>query len=671
MLKLKSRLKVDKLVVLPNIAEQLDDQDLRKIAGECCKKYLEDKASRMIWETQTRKIVELVSLEHQQKNWPIENASNVKLPVITTANLQLAAKLYQETVRNNKVVYVAVVGQDPTGVKQERARREAQCLNYQLLIKSDTWLTAFDKLTHTIGIVGVCFQKIYYDPILAETVAETIPYTDLVINAHVKDLESARRVTHKLSMHKNDILEKIRAGTFCINDEVVLNDEDIGEENPDNMTVLEQHCYLDLDGDNYEEPYIVTILEKNQEVLRIVARYDMSRVIKNNKDKIQSIKPKIYFVDYHCLPNPDGSYYSLGLGHLLYDLTHSCNTTVNQLIDAGRLANTPTGIATKNFRVKGGKLPLLPGNIAVLDTQLMGTKIEDEIMMLEFREPSPTLFNLLNFLSQKANELATINDVNLGQAEVQNVATNVMSSQIEQGQKVSNSIHKRVFRGLKKAFEKFYEFNSIYLDLQEYSEMLDIPPGLLQNDWDPSGIDVRPIADPELGNETVRLQRLQFMKEAMIDDPNISKVINIYEWAKQVCETMSIANLDHLLLPPNPNAPPPPEVLKLQSDIAAQHDQVQLQMRDQQLKAADVQIRAHLAQAEIAKLMSEATLNASQAHTEQQAPRMAAMENAKDVAVAGMKEQSNIHQTHVKAAVDLEGKKIAAAAKSKTDNTGK
>src|SRR3990167_6191352 len=58
---------------------------------------------------------------------------------------------------------------------------------------------------------------------------------------------------------------------------------------PQPRVILEQHTYLDLDGDCYCEPYIVTIDRDTKKVLRIVARFQKDNVISNKDGMIIKI----------------------------------------------------------------------------------------------------------------------------------------------------------------------------------------------------------------------------------------------------------------------------------------------------------------------------------------------------------------------------------------------
>src|SRR5439155_1454639 len=62
--------------------------------------------------------------------------------------------------------------------------------------------------------------------------------------------------------------------------------------------ILEQHTYLDLDDDEYQEPYIVTFEEQSKKVLRVVARFDSDGIIKNKENKLVCIEPVEYYTKY-------------------------------------------------------------------------------------------------------------------------------------------------------------------------------------------------------------------------------------------------------------------------------------------------------------------------------------------------------------------------------------
>ena len=55
---------------------------------------------------------------------------------------------------------------------------------------------------------------------------------------------------------------------------------------------LEQHNWMDLDGDGYAEPYIVTVHRPSEMVCRIAARYEEDGIVAN-KGEVVRIEPAL------------------------------------------------------------------------------------------------------------------------------------------------------------------------------------------------------------------------------------------------------------------------------------------------------------------------------------------------------------------------------------------
>jgi len=54
--------------------------------------------------------------------------------------------------------------------------------------------------------------------------------------------------------------------------------------------------------------------------------------------------------EYGFIPNPESSVYDLGFGHLLFPINEAINSTLNQLFDAGHLANAGGGFIGSGSR---------------------------------------------------------------------------------------------------------------------------------------------------------------------------------------------------------------------------------------------------------------------------------------------------------------------------------
>lgn len=350
-----------KLYESENIAEDLDDDELQKIGMRCSREYDLDEASRTEWLEMMQEAIKIAKQVLEQKTTPWPNAANVKFPLITNAIISFASRTYPEIIRGNKVVLAGVIGPDPTGKKEQIARRVSNHMSYQLLVESPNWEEDTDKLLMILPLMGTVFRKSYYDPFLQMPTTDLCLPDRITIDNHAKTIESARRITHQLDLYDNDLIERMRAGIYREIDLEKLNDN-ISENNDEDKLhcILEQHRYLDLDDDGYAEPYIVTFHKESQTVLRIKSRFSLENIIERN-NKIVKITPDCYFTAYHFIPNPDGTFYSIGYGTLLYPINETINTTINQLLDAGTLSNRQAGFIGKGLRIKKGNIAVKPG----------------------------------------------------------------------------------------------------------------------------------------------------------------------------------------------------------------------------------------------------------------------------------------------------------------------
>ncbi len=526
--------KLIELQAKTNIAEDLDDDDLLKIGHDVVRDYQFDEDSRQHYIMQMQEAIKIAKQVDEVKTYPWPDAANVKYPLITSASIQFASRTYPEIVKGNRVVKCAVLGDDPDGSKEDLAAQISKQMSDQLLISSNEWEPGTDKLLHMLPILGTVFRKTYWHEIMGHSRSEVCTPDEIILNANIKSLEDARRITHILYQFKNDIKSRVNAGLYCDIDLTLpdisyahqtikeagdldasysINDED----SP--YSILEQHRYLDLDDDGYEEPYIVTVELKSRKVLRIVARYDLDsiKLSKDNK-KVISISPINYFTAYTFIPDPCGGFYGIGFGQLLLPINKMINTLLNQLIDSGTLANMQGGFFGRGVRFKNGKISAKPGEWIPLEAAA-GSSLKDNIIPFPFKEPSNVLYQLLGLMMQAGKELSSVSDAMQGQEQAQNVPATTILALIEQGNKVFGAIQKRLYRSFKQEFEKMFRLNKIYLDSSnygfDYQKINGGKPAPTSIDYNDPQIDVCPVADPSVSSEAQRMARIQALTQMM------------------------------------------------------------------------------------------------------------------------------------------------------------
>lgn len=583
---------LDKFLEQTNIAKDLDEELLTEIGDEVYQGYRRDLESKQTWDMQVDEWVKLAAQVKDEKSYPWPKASNVKYPLLATAAMQFAARAYPSLVpADGKIVQFKVVGVDPQGQKAVLADKLAKHMNYQLLEDMEDWEEEMDRLLIQLPIVGCLFKKTYFDPIKKRNVSKLVGPKDLVVNYWASSLEAAHRKTEIIPMTKNQIQSYKNAELFLDVDlPDVRNQPDLpnktdvhGNSAPSKAdastpyVILEQHTYWDLDDDGYQEPYIITIEEQSKKVLRIVARFDSDGIIEENEDVI-CIEPVEYYTKYGFIPNPDGGFYDIGFGHLLGPLNESANTVINQLVDAGTLANLQAGFIGKGLKLKMGESRFSPGEWKAVNAT--GDDIKKQIFPLPIKEPSDVLFKLLGMLVESGKELASVAEIFTGKMPGQNTPATTTQTAVEQGMKVFTAIYKRTWRALAKEFRKVFRLNSLYEEnFRKAQQILDEP--ITPQDYNRQTYDVCPTADPAAVSTTQKLQKATMLLELLP-----LGTINIMEATKRLLEGMEQPQIEALMQ--QQEQPPDPKIMQVQAKMQMDKEKHEL---DKVMKQLELQFK--------------------------------------------------------------------------------
>ena len=590
-------LSLDDLQNEDNIAELLDDQTLSRIGDRVLSGYRIDIESRAEWQEIINKALKIAKQTMDTKNLPWPDASNMKFPLITKAAIDFASHAYPEIVQNDRLVKVTATGNDYNqdgdaynGPKALRASNVQTFLHYQLLEQSDDWQESMDKLLHILPILGTAFKKNYWDPVRKKICYDICQPDKIVVNYNITALDCARRVTHELVKYANDIVMRMNAKIFKeypMDTLLSMSGSAMGEDKYSiPIELLEQHCWLDLDGDGYEEPYIVTVHKASSKVLRIYNRFKEIKYVDDTarNKKVLFIEAEECFIDYHFIKSPDGGYYSVGFGTMLYPLNQAINIIFNQLVDAGTLNNQQAGFIGRGLRMKNGEIRLKLGEWKVLDAAA-GTDIQKNIVPLPTKEPSAVLYQLLGMMVDVGKDLASINDVMDGSQAAQNVPATTVLALLEQGMKVRSAIHKRIYRALQKEFKQIYYLDRKYLDDSTYQRVIEQHASVAA-DFAEDGCQVLPVADPSMSSNMERLQKAQIIATV----PGV----NPYQASHTMLESLQLdQKLITALLPkPDPNAPPTPQVQEIMSNVQLHNAQAELFKAQAQVAVGQPQVDA-------------------------------------------------------------------------------
>lgn len=586
-MELKAKLSLETIQDSDNLANEVGEKLLDEIGRVVVQDYEIDEQSRRKWKVKMEDATELALQLVQPKNYPWPKAANVKFPLLTIASLQFASRAYPALVKAPDLVKFRVQGKDEGGTKASRAGRISRHMSWQLLEQDEKWEEDQDRAFLALPILGCVFKKSYYDAVREHNCSKLVLPKNLCVHYYAKSIEDAERKTEIFELYEREVRERVLRGLFKDHEygpppAPEEREEDTRQglsaplsdsETP--RTFLEQHRYLDLDGDGYKEPYVVTVEKASKKVARIVARIEevvteqsvaieelQKRIralaeglpqpnpgepptpqqvavirqaemqinawnaqieeLARQKPKVLRIKPIEYYTKYSFIPAPDGGFYDLGFGALLGPINDSVNTLINQLIDSGTLQNGSMGFIGKGARIKGGKVRFSPFEWKRVD--VAGATLRDSLVPLPVNAPSDVLFNMLSLLINYAERLGSVTDAMMGENPGQNTPAYNMSAMLEQGLQVFNGIFKRVYRSFRTELRRLYKLNAIYLDSEEYFSYQDSDVTALRADYTSDPKDLIPAADPNAFSSKEKLVKAQAIREAAMTAPGYDPI---------------------------------------------------------------------------------------------------------------------------------------------------
>ena len=555
-----------------NLADEMDERTLGRIAQELISDFKKDKVSRGDWEQAYTQGLDLLGFKYVNNTRPFQGASGVTHPLLSEAVTQFQAQAYKELLPSDGPVRTQIIGADTTEVSQQ-AERVQDFMNYMLMEQMEEYTPDTDQLLFSLPLAGSAFKKIYYDEIKQRAVAKFVPAEDLVVPYYATDLKDCERITHIVKMSENDVLKQQKAGFYRdvellpkqperspIQDKLnELEGVKPAGEKEYQYNILEMHIDLNLNEfqeENAEKevklPYIVSIDEGSGEVLSIYRNY-------NQDDDTYSRKE--YFVHYKFLPGL--GFYGFGLIHMIGGLSRSATQALRQLLDAGTLANLPAGFKSRGIRIRDDDQPFQPGEFRDVDAP--GGNIRDQFQILPFKEPSATLFQLLGFVVQAGQRFAAIADMQMGE-DAQNRAVGTTIALLERGSRVMSAIHKRCYYAMKQEFRLLAKVFADYLPpIYPYS-VYGADQAVKQTDFD-DRVDIIPVADPNIMSMSQRVTLANENLKIAISNPQMH---NIREAYRRVYEALGTKNIDALLKPeimPQPEDPATENAKSLQMQM--------------------------------------------------------------------------------------------------------
>jgi len=668
-----------------NLAFDMDENDLSKIASELLDGVNRDELSRKDW-LETRALgIQLLGLKLEKprtdlggSSAPLEGMSTVRHPLLLEATVSFQATARAELlpacgpvkVRNDtsilpRNVIASPNQEDPdnpypslppasvTANSDERAETLERDLNHYLLNCTD-YVADTDRMLFYVGFGGDGFKKVYHCPLRRQPISESVDAEDLIISNGATDIKNCGRLTHRMKMRKSDvrrmqILEAYldvdltppqqKNETAVDRQKNAVAGYNPSTQNPEDRDheILEIYCELILDEfapDRFKNkglplPYRVTIERESRKILSVNRNWSKS-------DK--ECRAKEYFVQFPMVRGL--GFYGLGYIHLLGNTTIALTAAWRLQLDNGMFSNFPGFLYSKGIgRQLTNQFRVPPGGGVGLEIGAQAS-IKDAVMPLPYKETGPSFANFTTHVEEVGRRMAQTANINVGEGK-QDAPVGTTLALIEQATKVMDSAHKRLHAAQDKEFkllvERLREDPDAFFrccktekkwEKKQFLEALD-------------DYHIVPVADPNNPTSLHRLAKAMAIAQMAKEDPNLFDPVAV------ALRVMQTADIDPTgLLRPVPKTPAPDprmEAIKQKADSVSQQNQIQLM---------EAQIKA---QTEAASIQDNAAERASREKIEQSKIQLELLKIKQDEIIHTQQMKNDTIQAHHKMALDQAG----------------
>lgn len=529
-----------------NLASEIDQGELLKVSDEVLDLIKVDLDSRKEWEKTYAEGIKLLGLKMEERTEPWDGACGVFHPLLSEAVVRFQSETIISTFPASGPVKTQIIGK-VTPDKSQAASRVQEDMNYQLTEKMPEYRSEHERLLWSLPITGSAFKKVYFDPSLNRQVAMFVPAEDIIVPYGASDLQSSPRITHRMRKTENEIRKLMSQGFYLDIDlpdpeeirteiEKRQNEETgISAIKDERFTIYEVHCELDLPG--FEDtkdghttqialPYVITMLSSG-EVLAIRRNYIEEDPVKQKR---------MHFVHYIYIPGY--GFYGFGLIHLVGGFAESATSLLRQLVDAGTLSNLPGGFKSKDLRVKGDDTPIAPGEWR--DVDVTGMTIKDSIIPLPYKEPSATLFNLMNTIVEEGRRFASVADLKIADMSGQTPVGTTLAI-LERTLKVQSAVQARVHVAMR------HEFKLLASIVRDYTPPIynyETEGGPLAKMSDYDMVEVIPVSDPNASTMAQKVVQYQAALQLAQGAPDIYDLPLLH---RQMLEVLGIKDVDKIV----------------------------------------------------------------------------------------------------------------------------
>lgn len=286
-----------------NLAAYMNEQEQAVWSQKCCDRYESDLQSRADRMKKLKLLQEMHALIMKRKDFPFQNAANIRTPSLTGPVLQIESRLYDMVWPITGRVFTVVPATAEDGQFATMTERFA---NSYCRYKMPYMAQGMRDTLHQMCLYGSSFRRTYWNDFERRVRSDWVPMDDFVVaykqRSQDPSMSDVPRYTMRHHMTRAEIQDYGADGIFINTDKLGGQDDKGGTEEQDSefkqasdkidgtsfdendsdwpRPVLEQHCRWKLPNKPKKHPsfdgkphYVVVTLDaRSRQVLRISLR---------------------------------------------------------------------------------------------------------------------------------------------------------------------------------------------------------------------------------------------------------------------------------------------------------------------------------------------------------------------------------------------------------------
>lgn len=557
-----------------NIIDDIDKTEIDSIGVELIKLIDYDKKSRELRDEQYAEAIKRTGLGKEAPGGAeFPGASRAVHPMLVKGSVDFGSRTIAELFPANGPVRDFIPG-EPSAEQMAKAKRKVAYMNWQFIKQMPEFRPVLEKGLSQVPLAGSQYLGLRHDSKRRRPIPTFIPSDDVYLPFAADSFYSAERVTVVDHVTQMEFDSRVKDGLYrdagggIVTSTVPeqskpaeASDKVEGKShnwyNEDGLRdIYNVMCFLDIEEEYGEQPYLLDICSVSHEVLGVVRNWDRDLMSEEEGDDLPRQDPMYWMVELGFIPWRGA--YDIGLGQLIGSLSGAATGALRALLDSAHIQNFPALAKLKGANFSGQTQEMNATTITEIEGGVgADADIRKLLMAIPYNPTSPVLMNLMMFLVQEGSDVVRTVFDKLGDMN-QNAPVGTTLAMIEQAMKVFNAIHLRLVASMSRIIEILQRINRMYLTDDQIKRQCGKQLAFAEDFDTPD--DVIPTADPEIFSDVQRWGQVQLVAQRAFQNP-------LYDQRKveeMILARAKIADAESLLVP----EPKPEEMNAVNENLA-------------------------------------------------------------------------------------------------------